>query len=86
MNGRICTCVEEPLAHLPAEDHASTRATQGFVGGGGHHISVVKGGGQHSCCHKATVCVCVCVRVHLKWNYASTHTKAVGACRKISQV
>lgn len=41
----------------PVEDHASSAASQGFVGGGGHHVAVFKGGGHHSSCHQpADVC------------------------------
>lgn len=36
----------------PVEDHAGPAASQGFVGGGGHHMAVFKRGGHHASHHQ----------------------------------
>lgn len=49
-------CVRSLLAAtltFPVEDHASSAAPQGFVGGGGDHVTVLEGGGHHAGCHQA---------------------------------
>lgn len=38
---------------FPVEDHASPAAPQGFVGGGGNHVTVLEGGGHHAGGHQA---------------------------------
>lgn len=41
-----------PERTSPVEDHAGPAASQGFVGSGGHHVAVLKGGGHHASRHQ----------------------------------
>lgn len=41
------------LLALAVEDHGATRAAQGLVGGGGHHVRVLKGRGHQACARGA---------------------------------
>lgn len=41
-----------PERTFPVEDHAGPATSQSFVGGGGHHVAVLKGGGHHTSRHQ----------------------------------